>query len=215
MVAGDEYDRQVDPPKPISDPAAGVGCDVLVLPKITADCHDVDAPLDSEIETTVKGVPQLAPARTCILEWESDEWAIEMDVSDMQDLGWGAKGQSARKVIVLRLFQSVERAISLPVELAFGDFGPPGSLSCRTLRWSCTVALGERRARQPAPSGVWLRQAAVLPEVLLEDLDDLCNDRVRGVTRLLVLFVARLKIGVLLPGVAVRSRVVGSAKRSV
>ncbi len=55
----------------------------------------------------------------------------------------------------------------------------------------------------------------MLPELFLKNPNDLPNNHVCGVTILLVLLVARLKIWVLLPGVAVWSGVVRSAESGV
>jgi hypothetical protein len=87
-----------------------------------------------------------------------------------------------------------------------------GGLSLRYREVS--VALGRLNSTVDSVA-LYLRYEMALPETLLENLDDLRNNRIRGVTGLLVVLVPRLEIGVLLPGVAVRSGIVRSSKRGV
>jgi hypothetical protein len=63
---------------------------VLVLPQIATDCDHIHRTVYGDIEAPIERLTKLTAPRTRVIERQSDERTIEMNVREMKDLDWDA-----------------------------------------------------------------------------------------------------------------------------
>jgi hypothetical protein len=129
VIPRNDHYREASILEPVSNPAARVGRDVLVLPQVAANRDGIHRVRPRDVEASIERLAKLASARASVIQRQSNKWTIEMDVCDVQDLDWGAQRLSALKAIRWAACKPIVRA-----GRSLGGVMPPPSAG--GLQWS-------------------------------------------------------------------------------